>query len=328
MYIYGTQPTIGEDNKFHYVYRITNIVENKHYYGSRTSTISPYDDLGKFYFSSSCTNSWIKLDQIQNINNYKYKILKTFYTRKTAIEFECKLHEKFDVGNSEQFYNAAKQTNTKFNSDGKFAARNKLGEIFYINRKDPRFISGELVHIAKGKIRVYDETNKIITVDVNDPKFISGEYVCISKNKTNIIDENKNIIQITVNDLKFISGELISIHKNKVPVSDKNGHKCRVYRSDSRFVSGELFIVEGHTHKNFKYWRKTPWGIFDSRTALEPEISGRTLDGWCGKRNNEKLTKTTYNRCKIFEKLGENCIGKTFKELGFDNLNNEEYQQL
>ena len=51
MYIYGHSPIIGSDDKFHYVYRITNIVENKHYYGSRTSKINPYDDLGKKYFS-------------------------------------------------------------------------------------------------------------------------------------------------------------------------------------------------------------------------------------------------------------------------------------
>jgi hypothetical protein len=33
--IYGAKPAIGSDNKFHYVYRITNIVEGKHYYGVR-----------------------------------------------------------------------------------------------------------------------------------------------------------------------------------------------------------------------------------------------------------------------------------------------------
>ena len=37
----------------HYVYRITNIKENKHYYGTRSCEIEIKDDLGFYYFSSS-----------------------------------------------------------------------------------------------------------------------------------------------------------------------------------------------------------------------------------------------------------------------------------
>lgn len=54
-HIYDPSPVLGSDNRYHYVYRITNLVEQKHYYGSRTSNISPFDDLGKKYFSSALT---------------------------------------------------------------------------------------------------------------------------------------------------------------------------------------------------------------------------------------------------------------------------------
>ena len=46
--------------KKHYVYRITNKVENKHYYGCRTTKLEPKDDLGSKYFSSSKDKSFIK----------------------------------------------------------------------------------------------------------------------------------------------------------------------------------------------------------------------------------------------------------------------------
>ena len=36
--------------KKHYVYRITNKVENKHYYGCRTTKLDLKDDLGSKYF--------------------------------------------------------------------------------------------------------------------------------------------------------------------------------------------------------------------------------------------------------------------------------------
>jgi len=58
---------------YHYVYRITNILTNKHYYGSRSCNILPKNDLGFKYFSSSKDNDFI-IDQKINPQNYKYKI--------------------------------------------------------------------------------------------------------------------------------------------------------------------------------------------------------------------------------------------------------------
>ena len=62
---------------FHYVYRITNKKENKHYYGVRSSKVEPKLDLGVKYFSSSTDKEFINE---QKINNYlfKYKIIKQF----------------------------------------------------------------------------------------------------------------------------------------------------------------------------------------------------------------------------------------------------------
>lgn len=102
----------------HYVYRITNKLENKHYYGVRTShNIEPEDDLGIYYFSSSADKKFIR-DQKENLNNYRYKIIKKFTTREDAIELEIKLHNKFDVGINESFYNRCKQTSKGFDRTG------------------------------------------------------------------------------------------------------------------------------------------------------------------------------------------------------------------
>ena len=107
--------------RYHYTYRITNIIENKHYYGSRTTSkykeTLPKDDLGIRYFSSSA-NKWFIKDQRENPQNYKYKILKIFKTRKEAIKLEIKLHNMFNVSINESFYNKSKQTSTKFDTTG------------------------------------------------------------------------------------------------------------------------------------------------------------------------------------------------------------------
>ena len=100
-------------NKYHYVYRITNIKENKHYYGSRTSTKIPKEDLGVIYYSSSCDKDFIN-DQKTNKENYKYIIVRCFDNRKECILFEIFLHEKFNVAKNDKFYNKSQQTSTGF----------------------------------------------------------------------------------------------------------------------------------------------------------------------------------------------------------------------
>jgi hypothetical protein len=93
---------------YHYVYRITNIVEKKHYYGKRSSKCDPKQDLGVKYFSSS-TDKEFRKDQQLNPQNYRYKIVQRFKDGKSAILRESKLHHKFNVSNSLKFYNKVKQ---------------------------------------------------------------------------------------------------------------------------------------------------------------------------------------------------------------------------
>lgn len=105
------------NKKFHYVYRITHIFKNLHYYGVRSSNRLPSDDLGHYYFSSSTDRSFIN-DQKLSPYNYKYKIIKVFNKRKDATELEIKLHRKFNVGVNESFYNKVMQTSTGFCTTG------------------------------------------------------------------------------------------------------------------------------------------------------------------------------------------------------------------
>lgn len=103
--------------KYHYVYRITEIIKRKHYYGVRTSKVEPLNDLGIKYFSSSRDKEFIK-DQKENPQNYRYKIIMVFTARKDAIKLEIKLHNKFNVGVNESFYNRSKQTSVGWDTTG------------------------------------------------------------------------------------------------------------------------------------------------------------------------------------------------------------------
>lgn len=103
--------------KYHYVYRITNLELNKHYYGCRTSKIDPKLDLGTKYYSSSSDKDFVK-DQKENPQKYNYKVIKIFDKREDAVKLEIKLHNKFNVGVNESFYNRSKQTSVSFDTTG------------------------------------------------------------------------------------------------------------------------------------------------------------------------------------------------------------------
>ena len=102
---------------YHYVYRITNLVEKKHYYGKRSSKVDPKQDLGIKYFSSSRDKEF-REDQKLNPLNYRYKIVQQFISCKAAIIRESKLHSKFNVGANPKFYNKATQTINGFDRTG------------------------------------------------------------------------------------------------------------------------------------------------------------------------------------------------------------------
>ena len=99
---------MSTEQVYHYVYRITNIVENKHYYGKRSSKVLPTLDIGVKYFSSSSDKDFIR-DQKENPQNYKYKVVSIHSTDTAAVTKEIRLHIKFNVKDNVNFYNRANQ---------------------------------------------------------------------------------------------------------------------------------------------------------------------------------------------------------------------------
>lgn len=138
------------DKKYHYTYRITNIKDRMYYYGVHSCDCHPKEEIGIKYFSSSKNKDFIKY-QKENPQYYKYKIIKIFKTRREAIEHEIFLHNKFNVGVNNKFYNKSMQTSIRFDTSGRTSVKDKDGNTFLVNVDNPRFLSGELVSTNKGR---------------------------------------------------------------------------------------------------------------------------------------------------------------------------------
>lgn len=178
----------------HYVYRITHISANKHYYGVRSTKTTSSSDLGIKYFSSSSVAEFIDA-QHTNPDDFKYKVVGEFSTRGKAVELEVKLHKYFDVGVNPHFYNKAKQTTSKFDVTGcsfnkgtTSAIEVSTGKRFRADVDDPGFKTGELVSPLKGRftnevvVRLEDGT--YARVPNTHPKWLDGTYTHPSKGIT------------------------------------------------------------------------------------------------------------------------------------------------
>lgn len=94
---------------YHYVYLLQNKADYKKYIGVRSCKVPIENDS---YMSSS---KWATKEYLANCTK---TILKTFTTRKEAVEYEIYLHDKYDVAMNPEYFNQAKQTATKFDRSG------------------------------------------------------------------------------------------------------------------------------------------------------------------------------------------------------------------
>jgi hypothetical protein len=259
---------------YHYVYRITNLVEKKHYYGKRSSRIEPKLDLGIKYFSSSRDKEF-QADQKSNPQNYKYKIVQIFHKVEEACLREIELHSRFKVGSNSNFYNLVTQTHNKFDTTGKFLAENLYGDKILISKSDERYISGEYISCKYG----FTKKGRIFT----------------------------------------------TTHKEKLSKSAKGVNKSKEAIAKSVSTRHKLGIGEGKNHWKFKYYYRTPWGIFDSPEVLEPEFTMSRMKNFCI-NSNKKMYPSVYKNCiKLQETFDKSIIGKTYKEIGFWIIPKDEY---
>lgn len=182
----------------HYTYEITHKNTGKRYIGVRSTDIEPEDDLGKQYFSSSTDTDFV-CDQKKNTEMYYYKVLQKFDSRSEANLHEIQLHEEFEVGASDEYYNKCKANSTLFSMHGvKFTEEHR-----------------KKLSTAKIGSKRPDDIKKSISLNSRKPKS--------ETHKRNISKGRKGII-FTESHIKNLSeshkGNILS-DKSKKLISDK-----------------------------------------------------------------------------------------------------------
>lgn len=124
------------------VYKITNLLNNKIYIGCH-STLNEND---RYMGSGTEIKEEIKK---WGRKSFKKEILFVFDTKEEMFSKEKEIVTK-EFCMNEDTYNIVKGGGNK-NNHGMVTVRNQNGECMLVYTDDPRYISGELIHIRKGK---------------------------------------------------------------------------------------------------------------------------------------------------------------------------------
>lgn len=220
---------------YHYVYRITNTVLKKYYYGARSSINLPIEDIGINYFSSS-KNEHFMSSQKNTPSAFKYKVVKTFETRRAALLYETFLHNKFNVAINASFYS----DNTTFKQE----RHNKI--ILDVYKTIGNMSEIELESIKNTGLLEINEfiKNNILGKD-KDIIHLSNEKIM----KRKILKKYFNLYK---SDIEIINNRIKKFMEYLRSESDKNG-------DDNKYLIKLLFdvlidehIITNQHNKQFK----------------------------------------------------------------------------
>ena len=273
------------------IYQITNLLNNHIYIGAH-STYNIYDK----YMGSS---KYLKKD-LRDLgrHNFKKDILFVFDNKEEMISKEAEL-VTIDFCHRIDTYNKMVGGISEMSWLGMVITKDKDNNFYSVYNNDPRYLSGELVPIAKGntytknKISVKDNNGNTLSINYNDPRYLSGELIPVSKNMITVKDNNNNILHIDKTDLRYINGELVSIWKDKKHTKESI-EKMR--KSKENYGVGEANSMFGKTHSE-ESKQQTSDAL--ARTFYVYDLDGNFI-------SQEKNVK----KYALLHNLDDKCIGK------------------
>lgn len=239
------------DKKYHFLYKTTNLLNGKFYYGMHSTT-----DLDDGYLGSGrhLKNSIKKYGK----ENFNRKIISFFDSREDLVKAEIELITE-DLIEDPNCYNA------QMGGDGwkpnTIPVKDIKGNYFRVYKEDSRYLSGELAHVSTGTVIVRDKDNNCFRVYKEDPRYLSGELIYHLTGMIIAKDKNGKTLNVDINDPRYLSGELVHIWtgrkhteetKKKMSLADRTAEKNSQY--------GTMWITNGINSKKIKKDETIPEG--------------------------------------------------------------------
>lgn len=299
---------VGENNKYYYFYKIINKVNNMYYYGVHETR--KIDDK---YCGSGKELRKAQLNE--GISNFKKYILKFFNTHKELYEYEKQVVTK-EVALDNMSYNRHQGGDGSWDFTlGYVCVKDSKGNMFLVNKNDPRYLSGELVSNMKGLIHVKDINENKLTISVDEYRNNKDKYKMIFTNTVSIIDEDgtKKHIPKSEYDILKETKNICGITKGKGVFIDNDGNGIMCDVNDKRVISGEL---KGYTTKYTIYKFKNDFSKTCFTTKDDPRVKSGELVGinygiiYCRDIKTGEKIKTTKDDPRL--KTGEIISSKKY----------------
>ena len=239
----------GDDNLYHYLYKVTNLVNNKYYYGihSTNKLNDNYMGSGKLLHKAYAKYGG---------ENFKKEIISFVNNRKELIELEKRIVNE-ELVNDPKCYNMVLGGGNFLNKTvGKITVYDENGNTFNVDVNDPRRLSGELKPIAYGKCAMKDNCGDIYWVRKDDPRIKTGELKGISAGMVVAYDRDNNSYWVRKDDPRIKTEELkprcnnLNGRKNWRWVRKENECKS-IHKDDLQYYLDNGWEV-GNIHKGLK----------------------------------------------------------------------------
>ena len=230
--------------KYHYFYRITNLINGKYYYGVHST-----NNLNDNYMGSG-----VRLKMAYKkygIENFEKKIIKYFNTRQECLNYEASVVNEYLVSD-EDCYNIALGGCGSITPPNMVTAKDKDGNTIWISKLDERWSTGEVVGVTKGYTNCFDlETQTYVQVTNNE--FLNDDrYIGLTTSKVPCkMLGSDTYMMVDVNEFREKRNMYITSTQNKVVCKDNSGKYYALDREEAyeRISRGELHhIWVGRTH--------------------------------------------------------------------------------
>ena len=278
-------------NNIHYVYKITNLLNNKIYIGVRTH---PNPEKDVYMGSSKIMNSLYKIEGIQN---FKKDIINIFLTREEAEQYESSLLTE-EFCNNIETYNIV---NTGKFSENKHCFRKDLWYDYY-NEIREKYLKGE---DTKKLAKYYNCNSNTITTIISDIKRTNSEAQKLRF--INNPDSNKG-------QKEWFKTQITSGARNLI-LDKKIDLIIDLYINQNKsliFISKKLGVSKGCIRKR----------LIENKIPLRENSESQKIRSFNGRRKSkawdyDKEILLLYNKGESLKKLSKkyNCDMGTIKNI-------------
>lgn len=156
--------------------------------------------------------------------NFEKTILEYFDNKENMLSAERKVVNREFINRTDTYNIALGGGN--YNTIDTVTVKDINGNTFQVSKDDPRYISGELVHICTGRKFSIETINKMSESNKGLKSEETKKKMSTSKMGVEFSIETRN--------------KLSKSNKGRISVIDKDGNKFKVFDHDPKFISGEL----------------------------------------------------------------------------------------